>query len=488
MGDSHIGVYRIYLFLLSSRAWKRFSVWNASGPDYLIGRVVSDSTDDADQLATQVSESSGARVANLLFIKNMEIFTQIKNFFNKKIYLDYASLTPVDHLITKEVSKYSGVDYANPSSIYKQGVMAKEVLQKSRNKVASLINTQPEEIIFTSGGTESNNLAMIGVVENLHEKGVEYSAMHVLISVIEHSSIRECANYLEGKGVTIELINVNKDGIILVDELKEKIRPNTVLVSVMTVNNELGSIQPIREIAKIIRHTRSNLEIEQSPFNFQEYKYPVFHTDASQAPLYLDLKVEKLGVDLLTLDGSKICGPRGVGIIYIKKDTPISPIIFGGGQEFGFRSGTENISGIAGFAKALEIASENRDGEVKRILELKTLFIQELKNIDQNIKINGVEESVVNRNQNKTESLNHSPHILNVYFPKIDNEFFLLQLDAKGIACSTKSSCLEDEEESYVLNAIGANSKQSIRFSFGRWTTKKEIKGTLDVIKKIYKK
>jgi cysteine desulfurase len=415
----------------------------------------------------------------------MKIFKWIKNrLFGEKIYLDYASLTPIDPLVLQEMNKYSVIDYANPSSIYKQGVWAKEILQKSRSKVANLIHARPEEIIFTSGGTESNNLAMIGVVENLYEKGVEYNAMHILVSVIEHSSIRECANHLEGKGVKVEIVPVDKAGIVSVDELKKKIKANTVLVSVMTVNNEIGSIQPIREIAKMIRHVRSS---NQSAFNFQEYEYPVFHTDASQAPLYLDLNVEKFGVDLLTLDGSKICGPRGVGIIFIKKDTPISPIIFGGGQEFGFRSGTENIAGIAGFAKALEIADKNREREVERISKLKKLFIQGLQNIDPNIKVNGMTTLVVDQNSNKTGNSIHSPHIINVHIPKIDNEFFLLQLDVRGVACSTKSSCLGDEKESYVLKAIGADSKQSIRFSFGRWTTRLQVERTLKVICTIYK-
>lgn len=403
-------------------------------------------------------------------------------FWGRRIYLDYASLTHVDTRVLSEIKRFSCINYANPASLYLEGVKAKEAMKKARLQIANFIHSQPNEIFFTSGGTESNNLAIIGAIEALHEKGVEYSAMHIIISVIEHSSIRECANYLSGKGVEVEVLPVGTNGVVSLSELKNKLKPNTVLVSIMTVNNEIGSIQPIREIAKTIRHYRANTD---SVFNFQNFEYPIFHTDASQAPLYLELHVEKLGVDLLTLDGAKIYGPRGMGLLYIKKETPIMPIIFGGGQESGLRSGTENIAGIMGLAKALEIAEKERCGEVKRISELRELFVEGLMEINPDIKINGVESLVVNKNPNKTENLTHSTHIINVSIPKIDNEFFVLQLDAKGIACSTKSSCLGDEEESYVLKAIGADSRQSIRFSFGRWTNRRQVERTLKVISSI---
>jgi cysteine desulfurase len=236
----------------------------------------------------------------------------------------------------------------------------------------------------------------------------------------------------------------------------------------MTVNNEIGSLQPIREIAKAIRYFRTKFRQEDSPFNFQDFNYPIFHTDASQAFLFEELNVEKLGVDLMTLDSSKVYGPRGFGLLYVKKNTPITAIIFGGGQESGLRSGTENIPAIRGFAKALEIANKDREVEVKRVSELRDYFIEELKKIRGDINVNGV----------------GSPFILNVTIPKIDNEFFVLQLDAKGISCSTKSSCLGDSDDSYVLNAIGVKSKESVRFSFGRWTTKRDLQKTIEVIRK----
>lgn len=397
----------------------------------------------------------------------------LKNLLKpKRIYLDYASLTPIDRRVINVINKYSRPNFSNPSSLYKEGVSAKESLKNFRDKIAGYLHAHPSEIFFTSGGTESNNLAILGSVEHLHNLGVEYDKMHVLISIIEHSSIRECANHLQEKGVEVELLTVDEKGLISLDDLKKKIKSNTVIVSVMTVNNEIGTIEPIKEIAKTIRYFRSTIG-SNSAFNFQDYNYPIFHTDASQAFLYEDLNVEKMGVDLLTLDSSKVYGPRSTGLLFKRKNTPIEPIIFGGGQELGLRSGTENLPSIAGFARALEIATLERNDQFQKVIGLRDYFVEGLKSIRKDITING------------GDGAHKSPHILNVQIPKIDNEFFVLQLDSKGIACSTKSSCLGDEEESYVLNAIGANSKESVRFSIGRYTTISDIKKALRIIAKV---
>jgi cysteine desulfurase len=403
-------------------------------------------------------------------------------FSKKRIYLDYASLTPIDLRVVGVMNKYSMPRYANPSSFCKEGVVAKKALSDGRARVAGFLHAQPGEIVFTSGGTESNNLAIIGAVEALHEKGVAYEDMHIIVSAIEHSSVRECANYLSGKGVVIDAISVDESGIVVLDELKKKLRDNTVIVSIMTVNNEIGSVQPIREIVKMIRHFRLHRgQTSMQNFDFQSYQYPIFHTDASQAALYEDLNVEKLGVDLLTLDGTKVYGPRGIGALYIRRDTPIVPIIYGGGQESGRRSGTENIPAIMGLAKALDIAGAEREKETERVAGLKAFFIEKLKEArpDLDFKVNGASSHSARRDL----AVVMSPHILNIFIPKIDNEFFVLQLDAKGISCSTKSSCLRDEDESYVLKSIGADSRHSVRFSFGRWTTKGEIDRTIAILR-----
>ncbi len=385
----------------------------------------------------------------------------------RRIYLDYASLTPIDPRVIREVTLYSSDKYANPSSLYSEGVAAKKALQDARNIVADFIHAHSDEITFTSGGTEANNIAIIGTIQALRAQGVPYEAMHVVISAIEHSSVRECANFLNEYDVSFDVVAVDAHGVVDLADLKNKIQKNTVIVSVMTVNNEIGSVQPIREIAKIVRNARKQYA-EQSPFNFQLCQYPIFHTDAAQAPLYEELNVEKLGVDLLTLDSSKIYGPRGIGALYIKRNTPIANVTHGGGQEAGMRPGTENIPAIMGFAKALTIAAVERESEVVRIGKLREYFIKQIQTVREGVKVNGA-----------------GMHIVNVSIPRIDNEFFVIQLNVQGIACSTKSSCLRDEDESYVLKSIGADSLTSVRFSFGRWSKKGDIDATIKAIKKV---
>lgn len=395
--------------------------------------------------------------------------------FRRRIYLDYASLTPIDRRVLRVMKKLSSKGYANPSSIYKEGVKARKVLEESRKVVSRILGGRAEEIFFTSGGTEANNLAVLGTAQAVRMAGRERP--HLIISAVEHSSIIECANLLEKLGMEVTRLAVDSFGSVSLEELKKAIRPETFLVSIMMVNNEIGTVQKIREIAKIIRHSRTNLSTAgyQSPLIDHQsllanHQFPLFHTDASQAPLFYDLKAENLGVDLLTIDGGKIYGPRGIGAIYVKKGTPISPVLVGGGQEKGLRSGTENLPAIAGLAKALELADRDREKEFKRVSELKAFFLAGLRRIRPDLKVNGHSDPEV------------SPHILNISLPGIDNEFFLLRLDAKGVAVSTKSSCLRDSDQSYVLRAIGADSGDSLRFSFGRWTTKREIKAVLALI------
>lgn len=380
----------------------------------------------------------------------------------RRIYLDYASLTQIDRRVLRVMEKYSSDRFANPSSWYREGVAAKKALDESRKGVADFIHAHPDEIVFTSGGTESNNIALQGVVAVCKKIGMK---PHIVISTIEHSSVIETAGKLEDYGCEVTYIAVDKNGLVNTDELKKSIRPNTVLVSIMTVNNEIGTIQPIREIAKIIRQARTKFSEDG-----KKSIYPLLHTDAAQAGLFLDINVEQLGVDLMTLDGGKVYGPRGIGALYIKRNVAVEPLMFGGGQEGGMRSGTENLPAIAGFAEASKIAAKDREKERERIEGLRALFIEGLKKIHIGITVNG-------------DMQKSSSHILNISIPGIDNEFFVMQLDAAGIACSTKSSCLRDEAESYVLKAVGADSKTSVRFSFGRWTKKGDIVQALKIIK-----
>jgi cysteine desulfurase len=475
----------------------------------------------ADIIAT--SEDLWKRSEYILFLKDSAAFSKGGFFckmsyisFMKRIYLDYASLTPIDPRVIREVKKYSGAKYANPSSLYKEGVAAKKAMEEGRKKVADFLHAHSDEIVFTSGGTEANNLAIDGALKAAYTNGIEKP--HLIISVIEHSSIMETANILEKLGVEVTRLSVNSSGIISLDELKKAIKPNTFMVSIMMVNNEVGSIQPICEAVKIVRHARKAKAADAT-----DSMYPLFHTDAAQA-LYEDLNLESLGVDLMTLDGSKVYGPRGIGCLFVRRGTPIEPIIYGGGQERGMMSGTENLPAIMGFAKALElVGAEMLDSgtgylgtehftKVKwNVSNMRALLVEKFKEIRPDIVINGGEDmslapplksvkkvdtfadigkdSVAVAGRMKNAAAETSPHILNVSIPGIDNEFFVLQLDAKGIACSTKSSCLRDADESYVLKAMGADltgdrhgSKTSIRFSFGRWTKKGDIDKAAKII------
>ncbi|MEO8638218.1 MAG: cysteine desulfurase family protein [Candidatus Taylorbacteria bacterium] len=378
----------------------------------------------------------------------------------KRVYLDNV-FTPIDTRALQEMINYYGKEFMNPSSIHREGVHAKKALEEARKGVASYLHAHSDEIIFTSGGTESNGLALEGAGRAARRGGI--AKPHLIVSSIEHSSVMKVAEMMERHGVEVTRLPVDSSGVVSLSELKKSLKPSTYLVSIISVNNETGAIQPVREVAKIIRHFRKTHTSRHNPDT-----YPLFHTDAALA-LYEDVNVERLGVDLLTLDGSKVYGPRGIGALYVRRNSPIEQIIYGGGQERGLRSGTENVPAIAGFAKALEIAEKKKEKESARMTELRTYFTKGLKSIRGGITVNG----------------EGSPQIVNVTIPDIDNEFFILQLDAKGVSSSTKSSCLRDEDESYVLKAMGKDSRTSVRFALGRETTMKDLDYVLKTIDRI---
>ncbi|MEK7575330.1 MAG: cysteine desulfurase family protein [Patescibacteria group bacterium] len=380
----------------------------------------------------------------------------------KRIYLDYASTTPLDPKVKKEMDRYFEMDFGNVGAIHKEGVIAGRALREARQKIALLLSAKPDEIVFTGSGTEANNIAIFGTVISLRRRGRSFKDLHFVTSTIEHSSVRECFKALEKQGASVNYVDVGSDGVIDPKSVASALRPNTALVSIMYANNEIGTVQPIREISQQIRNFA---EVQSRKATVKSFNRPIFHSDASQAPLYLPLNTDSLGVDLMTLDGHKIYGPKGIGMLYVDRGVTLSPIMAGGGQERGVRSGTENIPSIVGLCKALELAVELREKESKRLSTLLDYALKLLAKKVSGAKLNGSVEKRL-------------PNNLNISIPGADSEFLVIALDRYGISASTKSSCLRDESESYVVKALGGDASlasSSLRFTFGRATTKAHI-------------
>lgn len=389
------------------------------------------------------------------------------------IYLDYAATTPVDPEVLKAMAPYFSRDFGNPGSLHEFGQKALAAIDESRAAIASFLNAESGEIIFTGSATEANNLAIRGVIKGYGVRDKGY-VPHIVTTAIEHESVLETCRDLEKLGeAEVTYIGVSREGFVNLEEVKKALRPETVLVSVMYANNEIGTIQPIREISEIVRGFRPNSL-------FSNLYFPVLHTDAAQAVQFLDCDVQKLGVDLMTISAHKIYGPKGVGALYARTNVSgqlLSPIITGGGQEHGLRSGTENVPYIVGFAKAMELARVNRE---KTSFKFKTLR-EEL--------WNGIMRFVPSAKRNTPEQ--SLPNILNVSFLGKSGEELLFQLDRAGIAVSTGSACkARSTKPSGVLVAMGLDEtliSSAIRFSLGRPTTAVEIKKALGILKEILK-
>lgn len=421
--------------------------------------------------------------------------------------MDHAAATPVDARVAKVMRRFSEHEFGNPSSIHSLGVSAKRALEEARKKIANTLNCRPQEIVFTSGGTEGNNLAILGVAKSIGEK-YKNKRGHIIVSAIEHESVLAPCRALEKEGFNISYLPVSKEGIVDPEEVKKALRPDTVLVSIMYANNEIGTIQPISEIAKVLRRFRRDGNGKQdSKFialsllgtsalsqradrraGNLESCFPLLHVDACQAPGLLPLNVAKLGVDLMTLSGSKAYGPKGVGCLYIKTGTPISPIIYGGGQEGGLRSGTENVAGAVGIAEALAIAEKGREAETKRLTKLRNYSVEKILKIIPGADINGFIDTVYPMGY----SDRHLSNNINIYIPGVINEQLVIELDAIGVSTSSGSAChSRDDEASHVIKALGYSEERaqsSVRFSLGRSTTKQDIDYVLKELPEILKR
>jgi len=386
----------------------------------------------------------------------------------KRVYLDYAAATPLDVDVVRAMKPFDQKHFGNPSALYKEGIVARTAVSEARKNIAEGLSAHPDEIMFTGSGTEGNNIALMGAIRAFRSAHPKVTP-HVIISAIEHPSVRMVCDALGKEGVRITSVGVNKEGIVDARDIKEALRKETVIVSVMYANNEIGTIQPIREITKTIRHWRKSTGSI----------YPYMHTDACQAVNYLDLHVDRLGIDMMTLNGSKIYGPKGTGALFVRRKTMIVPIMFGGGQEFGMRGGTENVSGIVGLGEAFTIARKKQERESKRLTLLRDQFIRML--------LKKIPDAVLNGSA--TARL---PNNVNISIPNIESEHLIIELDAKGVAASAKSACKSmDEEVSHVIMALGRKSagvESGIRFTLGKSTTKKDINQAVKIFLNIVQK
>jgi len=365
------------------------------------------------------------------------------------IYLDHAASTPIADSVLQEMMPYLKENYGNPSSIHRFGRLTIKAIDSARKRVAELVGTSPGEILFTSGGTESNNTAINGIM-NQNKSG------QLITTSIEHDAILEPCKKLESSGFDVAYLPVNTTGLVDLQKLESIISEKTYLVSIMLANNEVGTIQPIAEIAKICK------------------KYNVLlHTDAVQAVGKIPVNVKELGVDLMSISSHKINGPKGVGALYIRNGVKLDPFILGGGQENGMRSGTENVANIVGFGKACQIAKENLKESTKNLENLRNYLVQRVLSEISNVTVNGDKEKL--------------PNNAHFTFLGVNGEDLIIKLDEHGVAASTGSACsVKTQKASHVLLAMGFSHEQitgSLRLSLGISNTKSEIDQTVEALK-----
>ncbi len=369
----------------------------------------------------------------------------------KPIYLDYAATTPTRPEVAEAMQPYFSEIFGNPSGIHSYGQEARGAIEEARVQVAALIGARAEEVVFTSGGTESDNFALKGVAFANETRG-----NHIIISPIEHHAIIRTCEFLEGKGFKITVVPVDMHGLVDPDKVRKSITGKTVLISIMHANNEVGTIEPIAEISKIAREAGI-----------------YFHTDAVQTAGHIPVDVDKLGVDLLSMSAHKLYGPKGIGALYIRKGTKLVSFMHGGEQERGRRASTENVPGIVGFGCAVELAGKEMDGEAGRLVNLRDKLIKGILERIDNTQLNG-------------HPVKRLPNNVNVSIAFVEGESMLLNLDLEGICASTGSACSSEAlEPSHVLLAMGIPPERahgSLRFTLGKWTTDADIGRVLEVL------
>lgn len=381
------------------------------------------------------------------------------------IHLDYASTTPVTKSAVSAMKPYLSELFHNPSSSYMDAQRVKRKIKECRIQVACMMQVKESEIIFTQGGTESNNLAIIGLAKH----AVEHFDFvpHMIFSEIEHPAVSECIPVLRKMGVEVDTAPVTASGIVDVQALEKLLNERTVLVSVIAVSNEIGTIQPVHRVSSSIKKFKNELKRSFA-------QYPFLHTDASQAILTEDVSVARLGADMISLDASKMYGPKMTGILVRKQHVPLEPIVYGGGQEYNLRSGTENVAGMVGVSEALRVAKERREDDRTHFESLKNLFMHEINASGIAYELQGDVDRTVS-------------HIINICIPGLNSDFAVIQLDEMGINCSAMTACASAKgvPKSQVIEAMGKPdcAGSSLRFSFGRTTTRSDIKAAISKLK-----
>ena len=379
----------------------------------------------------------------------------------RRIYIDNSATTPVDPRVVEAMMPYLSDIFGNASSIHYFGQQARAAVDKARHQVAALINSRPNEIVFTSGGTESNNLAIRGLLEA--QQGIGIHKTHVITSAIEHSAVKNVCEDLEKRGHTVTYLPVYENGIVRVDDVEAAITEETVLISIMAANNEIGTLQPISEIGRLVRSTR------------REGRKIWFHTDAVQAAGKLPLDVEEIGCDLLSLSGHKIYAPKGVGALYVRRGVRLHPQNIGGHQERERRGGTESVPNIVAFGEACEIAAREMAVSSDRMKGLRDSFEIRLGEMVSGLTFNGDRQQRL-------------PNISNISFRSIEGEGLLINLDMQGIAVSTGSACSSGSlEPSPVIRALDPDDERArgaIRFSFGRFNTPEDVDQLIETLPK----
>lgn len=383
------------------------------------------------------------------------------------IYLDHNATTPTDERVVEAMKPYFNKEYGNPSSIYKFAQEAREAVEIARGKLAKILNAKPEEVIFTSGGTEADNFAIKGLAYANKEKG-----NHIITSKIEHHAVLNTCKWLKKQGFQVTYIGVDKYGVVNLDELKDAISDKTILITIMHANNEIGTIEPIEEIGKILQEINKQRITNNKPRIY-------FHTDAVQTVGKIPVDVNELGVDLLSLSGHKFYGPKGVGALFIRKRTKIDSLLHGGHHERNRRAGTENVPGIVGLGKTCEIAMEEQEKEEKRLKTLRDRLHKEI--------VEKIDDVIINGHPGKRLT-----GTLNICVKYVEGESMLLNLDLEGIAASSGSACTSGTlEPSHVLLALGIPPEVahgSLRFSLGRNNTEEDIDHVMELLPPIVKK